>query len=119
MLKTSLWALFYKGSRVRIEWKTSSPLTGKFVITLDVNDQLDSVATMEIKGTDTSRFLSWSEITDFRFVVGCVGYIIIDICPMHEARKMHQTRASCPRERVPGTVGRAWPAPHVSKLQSR
>lgn len=61
-----------KSLRVRMEWRKSCPLTGNFVNMLDGNDYLNSVETMKI--TDDSRFLSWSEITDFRCVVGfCRG----------------------------------------------
>lgn len=63
---------FYKGLRVRMEWKMPGFLTGNFVIVLDGYDYLASVKT-KTKGSDDSRLLRWSKITDFRSVVGCVG----------------------------------------------
>lgn len=55
------------------------------MIILNGEDYQDSVETMEIKGTDGSRLLSLSKITDFRPVVGRVGYmtgVFIPWCPL-------------------------------------
>jgi hypothetical protein len=72
---------FYKGLRVRMEWKMAGPLQAKFVIILDGVDYLESTELTEIGREDDDRPLDSEDMVDFRSVISSVGYMATAFIP--------------------------------------
>lgn len=74
-------AFYYKGLKIQTIWKQNDRINGSFEIVLDGNEYLDAVLPMKVPSGENESRLDAEQMTEFRSVAGCLGYMATSFRP--------------------------------------